>query len=227
MTKKLWFSLNQLKQVAPFMSDEQSRFYICSVFVDPAGYFVATDGHRMGVLNVPSILKSGCGGNMLAAPVVNQALKVKPLTRGHDIVMTWDLQTLSVYSLPAGLVDVALEGKADAGDLAPMLSVPAKPHEGTFPDWRRVIPQLPGVALGCSGVRMNPDYLKAFKSVNSRTDAVCIYPSDVECSAAMIVTNGNPDFLGVLMPTRNRTSYPEARAMSERVRNGAGVIKAA
>lgn len=217
MTKQAFITQDQLKQIAPFMSDEQTRFYICSVYFDAEGLLVATDGHVLGVVKAPSIKGTQCAGLMLGASVVNQALKAKP-RRGEAVVYSWDGETLRAHSIPSAMAEAVRVGGVKNIEGAEMLAIPAKPHDGTFPSWRRVIPALPKTPLGSAAIRFNVDYAKRFKSVNSRTDAICIHPTDAECAQAMIVTNGNPDFFGVLMPMHNRTSYEETQKLTASLR---------
>lgn len=116
-----------LKAALVCVSTEQARYYLCGVYVDPKGFLVSTCGHRMFVGKID-------------------------LDPGQAPFDGW--------VIPADAIKRALTGyKADTIEITQTRVdvVSCKPVDGSFPDWRRVMPD----ADGLSGVtaQFNPAYI--------------------------------------------------------------------
>lgn len=102
-------------------STEKVRYYLMGVYMDPAGFAVATDGHRAFVARIEPFDGEG-------------------------------------YIIPADAVKRALTGYKDAEIEVTRERVGAVqyvPVDGTYPDWRRIIPaDMTGVIA-----QFNPAYV--------------------------------------------------------------------
>ena len=111
-------------------SDEQSRFYLRGVYVDPAGKLVATDGHRMfvGTIDLAASEHNPAPGSFDGWIICRDVLK----------------RALAGYKLPT--ITIAPDR---VGDIA------CAPVDGSYPDWRRVVPsEISGTAA-----QFNPAYM--------------------------------------------------------------------
>ncbi len=114
-----------LKAALLCASDEQVRYYLRGVYVDPKGFLVSTDGHRLfcGRIDLPEGA-AAFDGWIICRDVLKRALT------GYK----------------ADLIEIS---PSRVGDVA------CRPIDGSFPDWRRVIPtDLSGVAA-----QFNPAYI--------------------------------------------------------------------
>lgn len=194
--------LDAALKVRPFISTEETRYYLNGVLIEasPSGgaHCVATDGHRMGVsydadgfvdrsmiVRIPSIIKPERG--LFLRPWL-----VGMLTDGGN-----------------GYIAVVEGKKTDERDDDARYAIERVEDcslrvgrsfiDGNYPDWRRVIPE----AKPTDPVRaFNKKYLTAFG------DYVQFQGGDE--AAPQIVLTDDKDFIGVLMPTRpQRKGMPE------------------
>lgn len=188
------FGPEQLKQLAPFMCKEVTRFQLQGIFFDPAGYLVATNGNILGLIKAPEV--AGIG-KLLSAATVAQLLKMKPASAKRSLLFAWDGQTVSAheYEKPTKNFEQPQEV---LGHMVNVAGITAPGGDLTFPDWRRVIPSI-ATAGGDEALQScgyNADYLAAFARPGEKYPSVIITPADGQRS---IVLNSNPNFLGVIM----------------------------
>jgi DNA polymerase III subunit beta len=106
-------------------STEQARYYLNGVYVDPKGFLVSTDGHRAFV---------------------------------GRIDIDADQAPFDGWIIPRDAIKLALAGyKADTIEITQTRVgvVSCKPVDGSFPDWRRVIP----TELNGATAQFNPVYI--------------------------------------------------------------------
>lgn len=208
---KASLSLRGIKAVLPAVSTEETRYYLNGIHVEPspAGgvLMVATDGHRLhawhdvyGSIDKPAIVK--------IPTAVLKAKADRACTEARIVID--DLR-------------VSLEGRTGASQpWEPQFAMVALAAsdliiEGTFPDWRRVVPALPDSTLPKSVPAFDPVYLIDFAAVAKAavnadgqirnkhskpvTGTIRIVASD-ENSPALVRVADAPQFLGVLMPKR-------------------------
>lgn len=198
MTKTVWFTQAQLKAVAPFMSSEQNRYYICGVYCDPAGVMVATDGHKLGAVKAAGVMNNEAQGYIIPASAVKQAAKLKQ-ARGQAIFFSYDGQALKAYQVQSGLEELANSGKLSGITGADLMTIAAQAINGTFPDWRRVIPTT-DPKEGAPVVSLNAGNLEAFAVEGERAKIVSVVSTARE--GVFLVLNSNKDFVGVIMAYR-------------------------
>lgn len=115
-------------------STEQARYYLNGVYVDPKGYLVSTDGHRLFCGKI-DLMTQGEGGGLSIAP---------------DSFEGWIIPSDAIKRALAGYKQQTIDIAPDRlGDLA------CKPVDGSFPDWRRVVPQT----LSGEIAQFNPAYI--------------------------------------------------------------------
>jgi DNA polymerase-3 subunit beta len=113
-----------LKAALVCASTEQARYYLNGVYVDPKGFLVSTDGHRLF-----------CG-----------AIDVS------------DVPAFDGWILPYAAIKRALTGfKADLIGISPahVGDIACQSVDGTFPEWRRVVP----TELSGETAQFNPAYV--------------------------------------------------------------------
>jgi len=113
-----------LKAALICASTEQARYYLNGVYVDPKGFLVSTDGHRLF-----------CGKIDVA-----------------------DVAPFDGWIIPRDAVKRALTGfKADLIGISPahVGDIACRSVDGSFPDWRRVVP----TELSGATAQFNPAYV--------------------------------------------------------------------
>jgi DNA polymerase-3 subunit beta len=160
-------------------STEKVRYYLNGVYVDPTGYVVSTDGHRLfcGKIDVSDLPEFK--GWIIPSDVIKRALtgyKNKTITISPD----------------------------RCGDIS------CQPIDGTYPAWRRVLPQgdLSGVAA-----QFNPAYIADLGKMGKLLGASGALPAHVHHngeSPAGITFPNCPDAFAVLMPIRSAHAAPDS-----------------
>ena len=168
-----------LKAALVCASTEQARFYLNGVYVDPKGFLVSTDGHRLF-----------CG-----------KIDFDP---GHAPFEGW--------VIPSDAIKRALTGyKADTIEITQtrVNVVSCKPVDGSFPDWRRVVP----TELNGETAQFNPAYVADMGKIG-----VLLFGRGKPVLSAQIHHNGEgpagvtfascEDAFAVLMPIRATYADP-------------------
>jgi DNA polymerase-3 subunit beta len=161
-------------------STEQTRYYLNGVYVDPLGYLVSTDGHRMfcGKIDISDV--PAFTGWIIPSDVIKRAL--------------------TGYKFPALTIT-----PTQCGDIA------CHPVDGTFPEWRRVIPQgdLSGVAA-----QFNPAYVADLGKIGKLLGGKGSLPAHIHHNGdapAGVTFPAYPCAFAVLMPIRsNHTAHDSA-----------------
>lgn len=113
-----------LKAALVCASTEQARYYLNGVYVDPKGFLVSTDGHRLFCGKIDISDAPPFDGWILPRDAIKRALA------GHK-------------------ADLIAISPAHVGDLA------CRSVDGSFPDWRRVVP----TELTGETAQFNPAYV--------------------------------------------------------------------
>ncbi|WPZ36723.1 hypothetical protein T8K17_11310 [Thalassobaculum sp. OXR-137] len=182
---------------AGFVSTEQTRYYLQGVCVEkaqtrPGCYLVATDGHRMGVF-YDATAHTDQSGIIVSLNKTGLAA-CKP--GRHDMdgrMVVVEGSTVAIHDRTAG--------DAAASAPSPLAINCGSVIDGTFPDWRRVVPFKPQTIHAHKSY--NPAYLAAFnfKPFSGATPALTIEQGDHR-DPAVVRNTAFPDFLAVLMPMR-------------------------
>lgn len=195
---------------AEFVSQEETRYYLNGVYVEPAKegvVAVATDGHRLisvhdpkGYIARPAILRAERGVWMKCRTKYAALLTVEALGRKETP------QPILAKITP---------------EKGPVESVILDEIDGTFPEWRRIVPtDFPksGVIPAFQG-----RYLAAFDGlarVGGRTGGVRVVSRGLSEPAVVLPSSGSQwPWLGVLMPIRSDdlpSAYPAWLGLAEK-----------
>lgn len=201
-----------------FASDEETRYYLNGVFVEGSAdgiRLVSTDGHRLGVIKLRSwegYFAKG-GANFIAAYTAETVKWAKVNKPGFVRYLHFLDDKLSFVDVPVPVgsksesreeadqrqrkaVEPAIAAGFADGLSRPVASIPASTIyiDGTFPEWRRLIPAKPSGQRGKNGV--NVDFLASF-AVDDDLPFVALVNDD---GGPALVSNADPRFIGLLMP---------------------------
>jgi DNA polymerase-3 subunit beta len=179
-TTSITVSADMLRAALICASKEQARYYLNGVYVDAAGYLVATDGHRLfaGKFTLPD-----------------------------------DAAPFDGWIIPSDVIKRALTGyKNKTITISPNRcgDISCQPIDGTYPAWRRVLPQgdLSGVAA-----QFNPAYIADLGKMGKLLGASGALPAHVHHngeSPAGITFPNCPNAFAVLMPIRSAHAAPDS-----------------
>lgn len=198
MTNTASLNLKALKAVNLFASKEDARYYLngVQITVTPrATLYVATDGHRMLVHRED--LAEGDDSNTLVGTWIVPAAAIDAVKGG----------TGRFSDAPATLADI---GNGEYRLDAPKGATIFKPIDGSFPDFRRVIPRAPekdDVAMPQQfNMLYGASFAKAAELLGYSTLAPKFHHGEVGSALPVTFGEGRQTF-GVLMPVR---SAPDA-----------------
>jgi DNA polymerase-3 subunit beta len=141
----LTVSLAYLRAARTHAATNDVRYYLQGVYLDTsAGKIVATDGHRLFVANARGV-KSAYPSVIIPNETLDAALK----------------QFIGEYARGKNLGGVDVKITVDGSHIAigtPTGSVTGKALDGTFPEWRRVVPKPEDVGEQVPAV-LNTQYL--------------------------------------------------------------------
>lgn len=224
---KLIVNANTFKLTYGFVSNEETRFYLCGVSIEKHGagvILVATDGHRLGAFHQEDGLLAWEGddhaGTIVSLP--QDGLKACTPAKRATFMHNWLIVEHDQLNGDAKAMIVNADTPAEAEENRNVPSYVAwqgYAHiiDGSFPDWRRFIPKAehankpvfatfdskliaPFVAVSAS----------ASSAVIAKEAKAPIAIAGEDPGSPLIVHTDRPDFLGVLMGVRGPGySYPE------------------
>lgn len=170
-----------------FASNEPTRYYLRGVYIEPSGIMVATDGHRMGVLE-PECETIQFKQSCLVAD--SKPLRAMLKSRHDNAQAHIHVDRVELW----------------IGDALEAVTV-QKIIDGTFPDWRRVLPQGPFTTIAPAS--FNASYLPDFPR-GKKAQMVTLYQNAGDAKAPYLVRTTEARFTGVLMPMRGTLGANEA-----------------
>lgn len=184
-----------LEAAAVCVSREETRYYlngVCLEISPRSTFYVATDGHRMVTIRLD--LSSDQPDNSLLGSFIVPADKCKPFKLTAREKTYERTVTLSAPDGDAGKLAFTLT--RDNGE-----SVSFKMIDGTFPDWRRVIPTE--VENSLAVLSFNWGYLESFEKV-AKVLGMSAPELEPGNNGPALLHYGPGDYkaLGVLMPKR-------------------------
>lgn len=201
--KSAQISIQTLKAVSLCSSKEETRYYIKGVFLEiskRATIYVATDGHKM--LAVNEELPDSEPDNTLIGKFIIPIASCSPFKA--------DKRDTGMMVLSED------QGRMLRFNYANQ-SHGFEPIDGTYPDWRRVLPsQYPDEGNGMEGVTFDTSYLDMFAKASKLLglSKPKWFPNG---GAPCWVSLGDEKALGVIMPMRSgldamsRPSWVDAR----------------
>ena len=191
----LSFPSRALKAASVAIANEETRYYLNGVFVEPRGdhaCFVATDGHRLVACRVSGEIGKLGVGIIIPTHVIAQ-IKIKaPSTKNFNA--SEEMAELIVeqgrYALRYGGVSFEFE-----------------PIDGTFPAWRRVVPTEASGEAGHFNSALVHEFTKAAQIATGEkgTKAATLRQNGPHNPALVSFEFGSNvpfEMLGVLMPWR-------------------------
>jgi DNA polymerase III beta subunit, central domain len=184
--------LDQFLRVSKFISKDETRPYLMGVRIEKpskggGANCIATDGHRLGVLNCPDAIL-----NHAATWRVPKELKLRPKKQAQP----WVVGSLTESS---GYISI-VEWCADDTPKDVLIRVEDCSVRygncivaGEYPNWKRLIPEISNTS---STTALNGNYASSFG------DYVNITGNGDSFSPKAITIPGEPEFFGILMPMR-------------------------
>jgi hypothetical protein len=181
-----------LKAALVCASSEETRYYLCGVYLSPSGHMVTTDGRRMFVAR----------------------LAERPTA---DVIVPYDAVAAALKMAGARAKDIEIDLAANR-----IGQIQFAPVDGTFPIWRRAVPTgeetpsiKPDANDGPEHVHFDHRYIGDFAKMGKLLGGFSmLHP--VTASAPCLVTFGKrADCFGVLMPVLRK---PDMQAVQ--IRNG-------
>jgi len=184
--------INIHKKVAPFMSNQESRYYlngVCLDYTDGILIAIATDGHRLAKLTLPDAIIENTTGEknfsfIIRKDLIKQLSTIKKKSYDEDLPVTIEInesERVTITHFNGSLI----------GQLV----------DGTFPEWRRTIPEEIEATIG-----FNAKYLMelARAAIHDRINTSnCVSLHIKDATTPMLVKEpDNKNIEYVLMPMR-------------------------
>ena len=176
------FDFRALKAAALCASSEETRYYLKGVFVELSDcglLAVATDGHRL----------------LVARPEYNAAGPNEPR---FGIIIPLEVIARLKLVKHAFMGDLVCEAGAWRLEYDG-LSIGFKPVDGTFPDWRRVVPKETNGETSQFNAAYLVAFAKASKIMGGDTRPAVAYNGE---GPALVTLQADIEAFGVLMPYR-------------------------
>lgn len=170
-----------LKALMVSCSKEETRYYLQGVFIDPTGFAVTTDGHRMTIVALKEKPDFAGNDNGIIVPRLAIEKLLKLVTDKYD-------------TSPISIRFNGQEGAISHGDA----SIAFKPVDGTYPTWRRVMPAKDAEE---APAHFNPAYLADVEK-QAKLLGGSFSVKQTGAAPAEIWFNGDDNVRAILMPMR-------------------------
>lgn len=206
-----------------FVSDDETRYYLRGVFIDLVnGRMVATDGHRLGLLKpFTDEARFACNEASVILSANKTLLQACKATRYEQKWLRLFVDRVEVISTSVNMETTAEAMRDYDGPVAITLPALSCYIDGTFPDYDRIIPDT---VEPMDSAPFNAEYLSSFSGPVKDEKGIVLASSGKGMPA--LVANGDPRFIGVIMPFRD-TQGPLDRCRSLMGRNIATMPEAA
>lgn len=198
---KLLLKTHTLKAVLAHASTEETRYYLRGIYLEQLGDSVrmtATDGRTL-VCAQPQAGKAWMEPDAAFAPFILPAEIVKPIKSQFVAIEILD----GVYRLASWPDDKPFDAgeKTHAAIFEHGAVQTFKPIDGTYPDYRRVIPPVKEAQTSA----FNPEYLGRFAKFGDKKQPVMLTVQAHGTDPAL-VSGGTDDcmFFGAIMPMRRK-----------------------
>jgi DNA polymerase-3 subunit beta len=185
---KFQIDFDILKGLNVLSAKKDVRYYMNGVFIEitPKGaYFVATDGHKMGIWHESEI--------------------TAPETISHVIPATLIDQVSKAINKTINLVEIDLGPMIEINNLNNVFKAPA--IDGKYPDFRRVIPET----INNEIAQFDPEFLSQFYKcaaiLNSVKKPDIAIGHNGTGNGGSIVDIQNGKFLGIIMPYKSKANF--------------------
>lgn len=202
---------NLFRIVYAAVSTEETRYYLNGVHIEPhpekGAILVSTDGHRMIVAHDP---EGECSeGAIVKLPrfALAQCKTPTMFTAKRILEIDPGLQgSATIKEISPG------KKKEDEPKIESIITVHRVIVDGTYPDWRRVIPNEPTGAHEAAPTSFNPRYMKTWGEIGIELKKAGLGTEEMQIALS---TGGNPviirwsgsaNIFGVQMPMRSSVS---------------------
>lgn len=212
---KLIIDGRAFKDAAIFSSNEETRFYLKGVCIEPSPnpgmvLAIATDGHRMAIIEAIGQVDD-------SRPIISLACLAAVKKAKQPWLVVDDAGTVTVLDLFPVEIKSAADIPADFGTMQRQ-QFPLGLIDGTFPDWRRILPaELTGGTV--QNANYNSAYIADYAKVSlpdsckrGKGQAVRIVANDAGMrdgkpilGPAWVFLPSRPDFVGIIMPVNGDT----------------------
>lgn len=143
---RLVLPLAAYRELGAFVSKEETRFYLRGICIETAGFAAATDGHMLAARRFApeEFAASDAGAADWIVPFDGKLARAKGKSWLKDRPHWLVIDRLDLESRAATLYAVAGGDANDALQLPRegiVAMAPAELVDGSFPDWRRVVPR--------------------------------------------------------------------------------------
>lgn len=209
---RIKFDAALLLQVAPFMAQNDIRYYLNGVRIEAAKdrgkgiYLIATDGHRMGILY-------DAEGAIVGDRGLGAIMKVTPGLLAACRTSSKGLPKMLIAS--GSRVSIAPDFGFEHSD-AETYIMPGQPWiDGRFPDWVKVLPVFADLKIGTTS-SINVRYIAEFEKVvprgeRSRWGTHITFWQVQPHSTIVVQVHQLPNFVGIVMPVHDM-GEPSMRA---------------
>ena len=180
-----------LRTLIPFISKEQSRFYLNGVYFDN-GLLVATNGHILAAIK-PSEALGEIESFILPMATIKAILAVKPSGKRFSAYVTFGNGTATVTQR---------KSLTDESDTVALSTINYTPIDGIYPVWRRVLPKLEAPEKSqVSHSGFSTKYLAALESLG---DNVLMFMNpDAGSPSIFKASHSDCEAFAVIMPMRS------------------------
>lgn len=204
--RSILVSAVHLASVLPFVSDNPQRYYLNGVFIEPVAeggvVLVATNGTVLASAYDPD----GRADAPWICPVPKLALSaLRKVTLTTDAKLAAaryvafcgrDMHVLNAtFDIDADPTQIGATHKA---------SVFAPPIDGTYPEWRRILPSDLKSRTAAPAVGFNPDFLDVFrapvKAFMGKVSTAVSFQSGAQNEPVVVRIDNVADWLGLIMP---------------------------
>jgi DNA polymerase III sliding clamp (beta) subunit (PCNA family) len=203
MAMKTTVDANLFRLVNTTIGKDETRYYINGVSIEPhpeaGAIMVATDGHRMLV----AYDENGICEEKIIVKLPKYALAECKAKLGTSKLLEID------HDVAGSAKVINVTGKNDDKKFEDVLIAYNVLIDGTFPDWRRVVPDLASDEAPATAVGFNTKYLKEFgalgleisNTIDGAGPAFVLHKPSAT-SPTIIRWSGARNIFGVFMPMR-------------------------
>lgn len=198
-------------RVLPAISDEETRYYLNGLSIEPAPsggcFIVATNGHIMAAEHSET---AHLAGDSFIARFAKDAVKHLRAAK-RDSWPRWVVVTREETGKARGAIVFATDAKeaidaAAAGSPAVVLTQwLGADIDGSFPDWRAVLPKPEDMKSGACFDSANPALIDR---IARGAPAIRIWHNSDSGSPHLITRPDATAWLGVFMPMRGKSELP-------------------
>ena len=196
MQKETWINLRSLAAMAPAMSTGETRYYLNGVLLECEAEhvtYVATDGHMLAATRDPSVCADGgeftatlIGESLIVPAELVRAIKLKKHEMEWAKLVKREDDDARRYHL-----------ERHDGSAVSFLAI-----DGTFPDWRRVVPRKYDGAPAHFDVSLLARAVKIKKALGCSFENELDFTHNGDDPALVSFGLNAPNAFAVIMPYR-------------------------